>query len=134
MKKLFAILTPAYVFLTSGSFALADVNVDPCVNATGISAALCNIKAENFGNMISGLVNAAFVIAVIVALGYLIYGGIRWIMSQGDKTKVENARNHVIAAVIGLVIVFMAYLIISIVLQIFTGKGFGDLIIQPINP
>lgn len=133
MKKILATLTPVYVFLSSGSFAFADVNVNPCKGADGISAALCKLDPANFGNMVSGLINAAFVIAVIVALGYLIYGGIRWIMSQGDKTKVENARNHVIAAVIGLVIVFMAYLIISVVLQIFTGKGFGDLTIQPIN-
>ncbi len=134
MKKILGIFTPVYLFLSSGTSVFA-ASVNPCEEgtATGIAAALCKLNVDNFGGLVSGLINAAFVIAVIVALGYLIYGGIRWIMSQGDKTKVENARNHVIAAVIGLVIVFMAYLIISVVLQIFTGGGFNQLTLEPIS-
>lgn len=135
MKKILAILTPAYIFLSPSSFVFAkDVIINPCPEgATGISAALCTMGVGDFGGLISVLINAAFVIAVIIALAYLIYGGIRWIMSQGDKTKVENARNHVIAAVLGLVIVFMAYLIINIVLQVFTGGGFEQLKIPSVD-
>ena len=39
--------------------------------------------------------------------------------SGGDKAKVESARNHIIAALIGLVIAFLAFFILSLALSIF---------------
>ncbi|MDP3987569.1 MAG: hypothetical protein Q8P80_00290, partial [Candidatus Levybacteria bacterium] len=70
---------------------------------------LCNFKGDSFGNIISAVITLLFIIAVVVALIFLIYGGIKWIVSGGDKTAVESARNHIIAAIVGLVIAFAAY-------------------------
>ena len=67
-----------------------------------------------------------FIVAVIVALGFLIYGGIKWIISGGDKAGVEAARNTIVAAVVGLVIVFLSYFILNIILGIF-GLSLGTL-------
>jgi len=39
----------------------------------------------------------------------LIIGGIRWILSGGDKANTESARNQITAALIGLIIVFAAW-------------------------
>jgi hypothetical protein len=125
MKKLIAGASSAALFLSSVSFAFAQTKVDPC--ETGQFNALCGLNAEKFGPFVGVIINAVFVIAVIVALAYLIYGGIRWIMSQGDKSKVQDARNHIIAAVIGLIIVFLAYFIINIILGVFLGINISQL-------
>lgn len=65
------------------------------------------------------------VLAVMLAVGFLIYGGIKWIMSGGDKGKVDAARGTVTAAIIGLIIAFLAFFIISVVSYLFGVKGDG---------
>lgn len=125
MKKLITGASTAAIFLSSAPFAFADTPVDPC--QSGQFNVLCALNAEKFGGFVGVIINAVFVIAVIVALAYLIYGGIRWIMSQGDKSKVQDARNHIIAAVIGLIIVFLAYFIINIILGVFLGINISQL-------
>lgn len=52
-------------------------------------------------------------VAIILALGFLVYGGLNWIMSEGDKTKVESARKTIIYAIIGLMICFLSFFVIQ---------------------
>ncbi len=66
-----------------------------------------------------------FIAATLLALAFLIYGGIRWITSGGDKTGVENARKTITYAIIGLVISFLAFFIINII-----GAFFGIKLIR----
>jgi hypothetical protein len=40
-------------------------------------------------------------------------------MSGGDKQGLQTAREHVIAAIIGLVIVFLTYFILNFILRFF---------------
>ena len=67
-----------------------------------------------------------FVAATLLALFFLIFGGIQWIMSSGEKEKIEAARKRIIYAIIGLTIAFLAYFIISIV-----GNLFGVNLLNP---
>lgn len=117
MRKI-AIVSTVLAALTSfvpSAFA-ATVNACP---VSGQFRNLCNINASNFGPVLGSAITFVFVLATIIALAYLIWGGIKWIISQGDKQGVEGARNHIIAAIIGLVIIFLSYLIINIVLAFF---------------
>ncbi len=57
-------------------------------------------------------------LAGALAIGYLMYGGIKWITSRGDKVAVESARRHIVAAVIGLVVVISAFFILQVVFRI----------------
>lgn len=59
------------------------------------------------------------VIAVILCLFYLIWGGINWIMSEGDKQKLNQAREKVLFAIIGIMVVFGAFLIINFIFSLF---------------
>lgn len=64
------------------------------------------------------IVNLLFLIAAFLAVAYLMYGGIKWITSRGDKTAVEAARKHIVAAVIGLIIVAGAFFILNVVFRL----------------
>lgn len=57
-------------------------------------------------------------VAGALAIGYLMYGGVKWITSRGDKVAVESARRHIVAAVIGLVVVISAFFILQVVFRI----------------
>jgi len=136
MKKLLGLILSLPLYFTTVSFAFAGTGDTP-INACppgGFGATACNFNANNFGSLVGTFIEAIFVIAIIIALGYLIYGAIRWIMSQGDKSKVADARNHIIAAVIGLIIVFLSYFIINIVVGIFfPGTSLTNLLLPSLN-
>lgn len=93
----------------------------------GNFSALTNIT---FPQMVRSLTVLAMVIASIVAFAFLIYGGIVWITSGGDKSKTEAARNTITAALVGLLIVFGAWAIIQL-LEMFFGVSILDLQLSP---
>jgi len=116
MKKYIAAISTAVTFLSVASSAFADTTLGTC--ATGFTA-LCNLTTANFGGLVGTVIQFVFVISVVAALLYLIWGGFKWLTSGGDKTAVSSARDHIIAAIIGLIVIFLAYLIINLLLGLF---------------
>ncbi|MBI2430779.1 MAG: hypothetical protein HYV39_02085 [Candidatus Levybacteria bacterium] len=135
MKKLIAsIPSLTAAFLAFPPIAYAQ-NIIDCNQPGGEQfKALCALTSTDLGKRLSQVITFAFVIAIIIALAFLIWGGIKWITSGGDKTGVEEARNHVIAAVVGLIIVFLSYFILNIVVFFFTGTNLTDIKIPKFNP
>lgn len=118
MKKLIA-LASLTAYLSLAPTVLAAGACD----SSGQFAVLCTLTSANFGGIVGSAIQLIFALAVIVALFYLIYGGFRWLISTGDKTKVTEAREHIVAAIIGLVIVFLSYFIVNILLTFFGITG-----------
>ena len=75
---------------------------------------------DTFGKTLQVGITLLFITVTLAALIFLILGGIQWIISQGDKTKVEAARKKITYAIIGLIVAFASYLIISVI-----GNFFG---------
>lgn len=112
LLSLFGLISP--LFVASPVFA-ADETISVCPKDVKF-ALLCNLKLSNFSGIVSGVLTILLIIAIIIAVFFLIYGGIKWITSGGDKQAVESARNHIVAAIIGLIIALLAFFIINIVL------------------
>ena len=74
-----------------------------------------NIKISNLGQLISALVGVLLIISALLAFFYLILGGISWITSGGDKAKMEEARNKITHAIVGLIIVGAAWAVMTLV-------------------
>lgn len=53
--------------------------------------------------------------AGVLAVGFIIAGGIRFITSLGDPTGIKQARDMIINAVVGLVIAIMSTVIVSFI-------------------
>jgi hypothetical protein len=75
------------------------------------------------GNIISNILNIVFAIGVVLALFYLIWGAFTWITSGGDKGKTADARNKIIAAVVGLILLAAVWALLSLVLTVIYGSG-----------
>ncbi len=73
----------------------------------------------SFAEIIRNLIQFALVIAGIIFFFMLVIGGIRWILSGGDKGQTEAARNQITAALVGLVIVFAAWAIANLIKAFF---------------
>lgn len=127
MKKVASAISllPLYLLSPLSAFAQStNPDLNPCRGQNNLLNAAC--ATRDLGQVLGFVVTIAFVIAVLVALAFLIWGGIKWITSGGDKGGVEAARNQIIAAVIGLIIVFLAFFILNLVLGLF-GLSLFDL-------
>lgn len=69
--------------------------------------------------LLSFAVTTLIIIAILLTLFFLIYGGINMITSGGDKQKVVQARLKLTYAVVGLIIVFLSFFIVNFVGQLF---------------
>jgi len=133
VKKLFIFISSIFSYSFLALPAFAQDSVSPCNGGGGpIVDTLCALGGGNISRTIQGVVVFIIVLAVVIALLYLLYGGIKWITSRGDKTEVEAARNHVMAAIVGLIIVFLAIFIISLILAAF-GLSYNNLTIPRIG-
>lgn len=79
--------------------------------------------ASDIGKLINALLQIVMVIAALLVFLYLIWGGIEWISSGGDKGKTESARNKITAAVIGLIILAASYAILTLALKFIGIEG-----------
>lgn len=77
------------------------------------------LAAFSAGDIISGLIRVALIVAVVVFLFLFVFGGIRWIFSGGDKQAVESARSQLTSALVGLLIVFATWAIILVIQRLF---------------
>ncbi len=78
-----------------------------------------NLQNIDFNSLVTIVISFAIIVAALAFFFMLILGGIKWITSGGDKGKVESARSQITAALIGLVVVFAAWAILSIVENFF---------------
>lgn len=69
--------------------------------------------------IISQIILFAFPIAGGVLMVYLLVGGFNWMTSGGDPKKVARARGIVTNALVGFVIMFMAYWIVQLIAEVF---------------
>lgn len=70
---------------------------------------------DNIGGLITAGINAAIIIAALLTFIFLIWGGIQWLTSGGDKSAYEAARGRITAALIGLAIVASAWALMKII-------------------
>ena len=120
MKKIALIGAFLLLALSAPTLALAEV-AELCPPGDDFNA-LC-ATTPDIGSIISTIVQILLIGAVVVALFFLIWGGIKWITSGGDKAKVESARSTIIGAIIGLVIAFAAFMILTVVASLFGLEG-----------
>lgn len=101
-------------FLSSGRLVLAQetLNIAP-------QGQFSQLASFTLPQLVQSLLGIAFVLAVITAIGFFIFGGITWISSGGDKGKMEQARSAITGALVGLVIVFCAWAIIQLIQAFF---------------
>jgi len=84
-----------------------------------------NPQFTNLASVISGLLNIAFYIAVFLAFYWLVWGAWAYLFSSGKKEELAKARSRITWALVGLIVVFLAYFIAKYTFEIFPAKGGG---------
>lgn len=72
---------------------------------------------DKVNNLVTQIINIFSVVVGIVAVIMIIIGGFRYITSGGDSGNVTGAKNTILYAIIGLVIVALAQFIVKFILS-----------------
>jgi len=79
-----------------------------------------NLSNLNFGGIIAILINILLIVAALSFFFMILLGGLRIIVSGGKKDNINAARQQIVNAFIGLIIVFSSWAIMS-----YLGSVFG---------
>jgi hypothetical protein len=97
-------LKPWYAYLkTNGDCTIRDFKV------------LGGTAGSDFVLIALALVDNLLRIAGLVAIGYIIYGGVLYITSQGSPDQTGKAQNTILNALIGLVVAVVATAFVSFI-------------------
>jgi hypothetical protein len=72
---------------------------------------------EKLQNIVTAVVNLFSIVVGIVAVIMIVVGGFKYITSGGDSGNITSAKNTIVYAVIGLVIVALAQFLVKFVLN-----------------
>lgn len=107
--------------------AQADIQNNLCTGTSltvenGSGCAGTSNGTDKINTFITDLVNIFSVIVGVVAVIMIIVGGFRYITSGGDSNNISGAKNTIIYAIIGLIIVALAQFIVQFVLNKVTSQ------------
>lgn len=78
---------------------------------------------QGISKLLSNMIALFYTAAAIVLIFMLLWGAFDWITSEGNKEKLESARNKIINAIIGIMLFAVAFAVIKVLGQ-FSGFKF----------
>lgn len=117
-SKKFALLMGSVGSALPMSAALATNN-DPF----GINNVNTRLKNRNLIAFIQALVNWILGFLALIVFFIILFAGFQWMTAGGDGDKVGKAKTRIINAVIGLVVIFLAWAIVNFVISALSETG-----------
>lgn len=118
-----AVAAPVYAHHCFGHVGEGNVSVAECADAGACLDTMApdcenpDNAEKKINDTIKLVVNFLSFIVGVVAVIMIIIAGLKYITSGGDSNNVASAKNTILYAVIGLVIVALAQVIVRFVLQ-----------------
>lgn len=101
---------------TTPAHAQGSAKNDVCAGVN-LGGGSCNSNGSEISKVVATVVNILSLIAGIAAVIMIIVGGLRYITSGGDSSKVASAKSAIIYSIVGLIIVALAQFIVRYVLN-----------------
>jgi hypothetical protein len=73
--------------------------------------------------MIANIIKTGLTLVGAVALAMIVYGGFLYISAAGDESQIKKAKTVLIYAIIGIIVIGLAYALVAFVLGAFGGGG-----------
>jgi hypothetical protein len=118
LKLLLAsLMAVSFLTATAGSVLAADFDLLPACQDNSTATVCQENKPETntiYGpnGIITKIANIIAIIVGIAAVIVIIIAGIQYMVSTGDPTKVNNAKNAIIYAIVGLVVAVLARILV----------------------
>jgi cytochrome bd-type quinol oxidase subunit 2 len=126
-----ALATLAFAFpllaMSPVAVAATDIQKNLCAGADLDVNSTSNCQTSDatgkINSLLTNIINIFSLIVGVVAVIMIIIGGLRYILSGGDSGNITSAKNTILYAIIGLVIVAMAQFIVKFVLAKVAGTS-----------
>lgn len=125
LASMFVLVTPAMAFAAPPATppattppTTAQSNKDSACEGLALAGGDCasTTTTGGVGDIVKAAINIFSILVGIVAVIMIMVGGFKYITSNGDSGSVNSAKNTILYAIIGLVIVAAAQLIVQFVL------------------
>ncbi len=94
------------------NIVLAQTTTDGDVNKVG-GQSLPNLKVQAPGELLKNIYNFSLIISGLLAFGAIVYGGILRATAGDNTQKIKDSNDWIKSAVIGLILLFGAYIILN---------------------
>jgi len=115
-KKFPAIILIVLIILLLPNFCQAQGEIQKGLQETAKSAGFGE-KAPEVTTVAGKIVGVVIGLSGFLLAIYLVYGGFLWMTSGGEEEKIKKAKGMITNAIIGLVIVILAYAISNFVIE-----------------
>lgn len=116
MKKVKDSLTAASLFLATLPF-VTQVHAG-ATNTIRVNERALGFEIPSFSTLLSFIIKFFFVIAGIAALIYLLWGAFAWVTSGGEKGNVEKARDKIVNAIVGVLLIIVVVAVVATLEQV----------------
>ena len=117
LTALTLVLTPALVPTASASAACSKANTAKGQVQRGIGATGSECDDSGVNKFIRAIVQILSIIVGVAAIIMIIVAGFKYMTSAGDSNKVEQAKNTLVYAIVGIIIAALAQFLVKFVLH-----------------
>jgi hypothetical protein len=130
LSSIIVLAMPLAYGATASAISQPDITKDVCAGTqgtiSGTGATACTGKVSDFDRFVSFALNILSIVVGIAAVIMIIVAGFRYITSSGKEENVKTAKNTILYAIIGLVVVALAQIIVHFVLTEAGNAGTGN--------
>lgn len=115
------VIMPVFAFAVGAAWVALPVGGDSSVVALTAKEGADDAQGDDQGDIeVEGLfkqvTNTLLYIIGGVSVIMIVFGGFRYVISNGDSNQVTSAKNTILYAVIGLIVALVAYALVNFVL------------------
>jgi hypothetical protein len=106
--------------LMPGAALAADTNASDVCQGLALTGGQCgpdDPTKPGINSTIKLVINLLSLVVGVISVIMIIIGGLKYITSQGESSNVNGAKNTILYAIVGLVIVALAQIIVKFVLN-----------------
>jgi prepilin signal peptidase PulO-like enzyme (type II secretory pathway) len=129
-KSFFKYIAPVIVFALPAIAGAQNLVTGGLTNNPGLQAAFGQSglnSSQSLMDLITNVINILLFFAGAIAILFVIVGGYQYITSGGNEEQSEKGRKNVTNAIIGIVVIILAYAIINVIANLVSsnsGAGF----------
>lgn len=117
LKRAIAVAGAAAVTLAVFGFATVS-NAQSGISVDTGSANLAVERSTDLKTDVTTIINYGLGFVGILAVAFLLWGAVQYIISSGDPSKLDAAKNTIIYAIVGIIITILAFTIVNTVANI----------------
>ena len=127
-RSLTLLVTTVALVLSFGILGLAQTAAIGTISDGATSARGSQQPTDLFGNsgVFSEISSVLLFIVGAVAVIMIVIGGLRYVVSGGDASQVQAAKNTILYALVGIIVAILAYAAVNFVINSFVPSGSGS--------